>query len=180
MRQLILTLLLMFLFTGIKAQSLEETKTWILSKLNKYQREWFGVKLNGDCDKSIQSYNFKFKFEKDTLIVTNDVKVIFPQCYKGDKTNAEKNTATKLVSKIPIFDIAKISSLNYGIALNINSKLETIRSIATFSSGDVESYSGSVMIGLNLNTEDSLLERLQKAFTHLQTFYPKHKKTETF
>jgi hypothetical protein len=179
MNKFILALFLLFLFTGIKAQSLEETKAWILSKLNKYQRENFGVKLKGDCDSYLQSYNYFSKFQKDTLIVTYDVKLIYPECFKGDKAKAVKETARKAVVKIPVSDITKVSASDEK-RFSIHTGLQTIKLSATFKNGNTDSFTDVCSIGLNLKTEESLLERLQTAFNHLATFYPKKNRKETF
>lgn len=180
MKKIIPALLFFLLHTGLKAQTLEETKSWIVSKLNKYQKEAFGVKLKGDCDSYWHSYNYISTFQQDTLVISYDVKLIFPTCFKGDKVKDEKETAKKAVAKIPISDISKISSYDNGSKFLINTSLESIRFIATFNSGNTESFTNSCSIGFNLKTEQELLERLQKAFNHLITFYPKKAKKEIF
>lgn len=164
----------------MKAQTAEETKSWILSKLNKYQQESFGVKLKGDCDSYLQSYNYVSTFQKDSLIISYDVKVIYPNCFKGDRMKAENEAAKKVTTKIAIADISKISSSEYGNKFSIHSKLETIKFMAIFDSGNVESFTDVCSIGLNLKTEGELLERLQKAFNHLVSFFPKKEKKEIF
>lgn len=180
MNRVIPTLLLFLLHTSIKAQSLEETKSWILSKLNKYQQETFGTKLKGDCDSYLQSYNYSSSFQLDTLIISYDVKVIYPTCFKGDKAKEEKEAAKKALVKIPVSDISKISTPDNGNKFTIHTKLETIKFIATFSSSKNESFTDICSIGLNLKTEEALFERLQKAFNRLISFYPKKENKEAF
>jgi hypothetical protein len=169
-----------WLVIALKAQTVEETKSWILSKLNKYQKESFGIKLKGDCDSYLQSYNYVSSFQLDTLVISFDVKVIYPACFKGDKTKEEREAAKKALVKIPISDISKISSSDNGNRFSIHTKLETIKFNSTFSSGNTESFTDICSIGMNLRTEEQLLERLQKAFNRLVSFYPKKESKETF
>jgi hypothetical protein len=180
MKKIGLIILTVFVITAIKAQSLQETKSWIISKLNKYQQETFGVKLKGDCDSYLQSYNYVSQFKEDTLIVLYDVKVIYPNCFNGDKIKVGKEAAKKATVKIAISDIFKISSSENGNRFSLHTKLQTIKFNATFDSGTTESFTDICSIGLNLKTEESLFERLQTAFNTLITFYPKKEKKETF
>ena len=180
MKRVIPTLLLLLLHTGLKAQTLEETKSWILSKLNKYQRESFGIKLKGECDSYLQSYNYVSSFQQDTLIISYDVKVIFPYCFKGDKAKEERDAAKKALVKISVSDISKITTFDNGNKVAIHTKLETIRFVSTFVTGKNEVFTDICSIGMSLKTEEELLERLQKAFNHLISFYPKKESKEIF
>lgn len=180
MKGFFISIVLFFLSSDAKAQTLEETKSWILSKLNKYQTEIFGIKLKGDCDSYNQSYNFHSTFKKDTLVISFDNKTIFPDCFMGNRERVEKETAQKAVVKIPISDITEISASDYGSKFYINTKLETIRFIATFVTGNNETFTDVCQIGMNVKTENELLERMQKAFKRLVSFYPKKKNKEAF
>lgn len=180
MKRIFPILLLSLLNISLKAQTLEETKSWILSKLNKYQKESFGIKLKGDCDSYLQSYNYVSSFQQDTLVISYDIKVIFPNCFTGDKAKEEREAAKKALVKIPVSDISKISTSENGNKFAIHTKLETIRFISTFFTGKNEAFTDICSIGINLKTEEDLLERLQKAFNRLKSFYPKKESKETF
>lgn len=180
MKSVIMLSVQLWLTLAAKAQSAEETKSWILSKLNKYQQETFGIKLKGDCDSYLQSYNYVSSFLLDTLVISYDVKVIFPDCFTGDKAKEEREAAKKAVVKIPVPDISKVSASVNGNKFIIHTKLKTIRFISSFVAEQTESFTDVCSVGMNLNTEDDLLERLQRAFTHLMTFYPKKKAKEAF
>lgn len=179
-KRILLISIQFWLVITLKAQTIEETKSWILSKLNKYQKESFGIKLKGDCDSYLQSYNYVSSFQMDTLVISFDVKVIFPNCFKGDKAKEEREAAKKALVKIPISDISKISTSDNGNKFAIHTKLETVKFISTFVTGKNESFTDICSIGMNLKTEEELFERLQKAFNRLAIFYPKKESKETF
>ena len=176
--------IVLFLITEIKAQSLEETKSWILSKLNTY-KEVLTFPQSKPCDAYPEWLNFYSKFEQDTLVISCDVKNFFPDCFKGDKNERKKRLSKKVVAKIPIADISSFDNYiaNYydTYKISIYTDLETIRVISTSEFGETnEFFTKQTPIGINLGTEELLFERLKKAFEHLVTFYPKKKKKEVF
>lgn len=183
MKQVITTLFLMFLLTGTKAQTLKETQSWILSKLSKYKREY--SYSSNSCSVILVYYNYSFKFKNDTLVVSHDNTVLVPDCYSGgkvDKTKISNNYPTKTISEIPTSEIIKIASSN---RKELEVKTETNQVINTYiyESGNppyIKHTGHLVYIGLDLEAENSLLKDLQKAFTHLKTFYPKIQQEETF
>lgn len=181
MKRFIIFLFIVLTSSSIKAQSVEDTKSWIINKLTKYQQEIYGGKLS-PCQCYTQNYNYSFKFKRDTFEVAYNIRVLYPQCYTGDKIKEAKNYAKKIVEKIPISDISEVTCADNGLESRflICTKLQTIRIIATFDAGNTVSFTSTAFIGLNLKTEDKLLERLQKAFNHLRLFYPKKKKRELF
>lgn len=180
MKRILIIGILTCLVIKPKAQTVEETKSWILSKLNKYQEEFFGVKLKGDCDSYARFNNFSSVFQQDTLVVSFDAAVLFPDCFRGNKEKDRKELARKAVTKIPVSDISKISTFDNGRRFRIHTSLSTMRMIATFDSGTVVSYTNICSIGFNFSTEELLFERFQKAFNHLVSFYPKKENKESF
>jgi hypothetical protein len=172
-------ILLFCISVTLKAQTVEETKSWILTKMNKYQQDFFSGKLKGNCDFNLMFHNFSSKFQQDTFVVAFELKMIFPDCFVGDRIKKQKEAAKKAIVKIPITDISRISTLDEK-RFQIHTNLSTMRMVTTFDSGDIESFTDLCSIGFNFNTEESLFERLQNAFIHLQSFYPKKAKKESF
>ena len=140
MKRFIIFLFIALTSPSLKAQSVEDTKSWIINKLTKYQQEIYGGKLS-PCECYTQNYNYSFKFKRDTFEVSCNVRVLYPQCYTGDKVKVAKNYAKKIVEKIPISDIAEVMCVDNGIENRflICTKLQTIRIIATFDAGDTVS-----------------------------------------
>ena len=181
MRPLFIVLLIAIPSLSLQAQSVKETKSWIVDKLTRYQQEVYGGKLS-PCESYTQNYGFSFKFKKDTLIVGFNVRVLYPPCYTGDKVKEAKNYAKKSTVKIPVADISEVTSIsrNFETKLMISTKRQTIRVIAVYADSTAQGYTNLMFVGVNFGTEDRLLERLQEAFNHLRSFYPERKRSDLF
>jgi hypothetical protein len=179
MRKFVLMFLFIVNFLSSRSQSLQDTKSWILSKLNSYKKEYF-ITVNECKFSDIMQDNYDSKIENDTLIISYDVRPIFKKCFTGDKVKSERNTAKRAIYKVPISDISDVNIINPVSGIVIETKFKTMRSTATFDKGNVESFENIIFVGINLETEENLFKRLQTAFVHLITFYPKKEKQETF
>lgn len=166
---------------SLKSQSVVTTKSWIIDKLTRYQQEIFGGKIS-PCESYTQNYGYSFTFKKDSFIISYNIRVLYPQCYVGDKVKNTKGYAKKVIGKISLSDILEVTSItnNFETRMMITTKRQTIRLISVFADSTVRGYTNMIFIGVNFNTEERLLERLQEAFYHLRSLYPEKKRKEAF
>ena len=183
MKALFIALLMMIVISyyDLSAQSVAATKSWIIDKLTRYQQENYGGKLS-PCECYTQNYGYSFRFKRDTLVIAFNIRVLYPQCFSGDKEKEVKNYAKKATVKIPMSDISEVTSAssNFETKLFITTKLQTIRVMSVFADSTAQGYTNIMFLGVNFGTEDSLSERLRDAFYHLRSFYPEKKRKEVF
>lgn len=144
--------------TEINKPSLSETQSWILSKLNTYQKTLSG--RNG-----VGSYsNFSFSFSGFNLII-NFKETSSMRAYGYDNTWTHYYIVT-----VPICECSSFRpSNNQGGNLGFSTSVKNITKVEQGRSTD---YISSFDISIDSGRENDLINRLQKAFNNLKTYCP--------
>lgn len=158
------------------SQTEKETVDWLIQKLDKFKTDrsltdehWEESKIAGEVKvKTYYSYtNYSYSIVGDLLII---------KCDFLEERQGKKDISLKLRDEIKISEISSISYSNKMITFNTYDY-----SIKTFSNGkankDLNNYS---LGGLNSQGENNLGNRINEAFNHLKTFYPRKKAKEIF
>ena len=147
--------------------SKEDTKIWILQKLNRYSKNIHfqspPVTLDffGTVDLSSTTEDFSFEFYNDEWLKIN---------YKSSKVN--------YVAYIPICDVSfvRVNPTNLPHSDNSNFKFSSYKRLITDNGKESDEFS----ICIDFVKEDNLDNRLIKAFENLKSYCVKKTNKETF
>ena len=159
------------------SQTKEETEQWIISKLAKYAKEYDLTfkDNNGIPEGGVYQYNYKFYIEGVNIVAEckiRNIKLASLGSGGADKTENEIEKAYIPICEIIKLDIEESSSSNSGKFLRILTnpkKVEIYRNGRLYYGGKLPAYH----IPYDFDEEENLIQRFNKAFVRLKTFYPK-------
>lgn len=143
--------------SNLKSKS--ETENWLLSKFNKYSLPYI---LTTSIPNIRYSTTIKTTINK---IYFNTHYLVILETFEGnDETRPESER--KVITKIPIADISKITEFQNSILFH--TKKKTIIEKRGEEAETVQNYSS---FGFKFNSETDLIDRVNKAFINLKRFY---------
>lgn len=153
----------------LERPSLVDTKNWILSKLNSYTMSYKNITVSNDItfQKHEEFYNFSYSINDQYLIIDYEESEFMFISTRGSEAPKYSNYSVK----IPLNDFNKVE-----LTLIRNTlRLRTANpSIININNGTKEKeIVSNVTIGFNLDAESDILDRLNKAFKTLKSYYPK-------
>lgn len=144
-----------------------ETEQWILSKFSEYSKQGRHYEKSYDLFGKTTSDSFEdtyiYSFKSSGFAIDINSKESF-------SNKEERRTVL-----IPIYDVKGVVGAKSLIHIVTNSE-----TIVTTKSNQQKNVSNVIQLGFNCDAETDIANRIQKAFNHLKTFYPKQKSNEPF
>ncbi|RZK05200.1 MAG: hypothetical protein EOO46_16015 [Flavobacterium sp.] len=154
----------------INKPSLSETQSWILSKLNSYQKNLSIGSYDGSSSNSYS--NFTFSFSGYNMII-NFKETSSLRAYGNDNTWTHYYTVTVPICECSFYRPSNnrgVGAMTYGGG---NFGFSSSRkSITKTEQGRSTEYASSFDISIDFDRENDLFNRLQKAFNTLKTYCP--------
>jgi len=186
MKKIIFCIYCIFCLTTIGfSQSKEESERWILTKLNIYTANHDEVFWRNDLFyTSHRDKDFKFSFE--TIEGVRFLIIVYTRSYYHYDINQklENITSEERNVFIPIYAINNIEALDHTgstIYKNVNVATDVMR--LSINKGSYEKSKGGILYPITsfeltviTDIEDNIIERINKAFLHLKTFFKEPEK----
>jgi hypothetical protein len=141
--------------------TLEQTVNWIVEKFNAYGVSYFFC-IDGKM--LYQNHNYKFSYKpSNKQIIAEYKRTVFGDAV-GDILTTDE------ITKIPINSINKIEYVETNECRG-SDHINKFIGIATYNPIDY------IRIPIDISQENNLLDRLQKAFADLKSYFPKKQET---
>ncbi|HAO04764.1 MAG TPA: hypothetical protein DCQ15_08805, partial [Chitinophagaceae bacterium] len=154
----------------------EETKNWLVEKLNNFTKEYRNYKGDTYTGNFENFQDYKFNFNEEYLII-NYVKEYF---FFSSTAGSSNKTYTNIISKIPIYDLKGFSNYGFKEGYSKTAAIETNNQTIITTENGVNKVSYSLPLNFRTNAETDLDDRINSALKHLKQFYSKPKSSETF